>query len=293
MSDPMNILDEKKFNRAWQSLEASNKKLYIATVYTDDFCGSLFFYFRNQIIKKIKPANVISMKVEFNSQYIKEFIRESKEKGASYTVHSAMLEKLTQSMPNNSLVLIIDLDAYPLSKDALKLTFLLANNFKVSGNAQRTNCIENGEHIFAGPSYLCIDTNFVHSLDKPWDVNERSDVGEEISWELGHEINKSIFLPYKTVKRPIWPLKGTKKVYGIGTFFAYYQLPISYHHFFSRNLVAKVDFMLISMIKYLQLELNQYKLYLSRARIRNPMYYIKRSTASLKSSIKYLINRPY
>ena len=280
-----------EINSSWKSLELSGKKLFIANVYTESFSDSLFFHFRNKIIRNLKPDNITTINLEFKTKYIRSFIDEEKKHGKSFTVHSAMLEKLRQILPNNSLVLIIDLDAFPLSNDALKLTFILANKFGISGNAQRTNCIENGEHIFIGPSYMCIDIDLLRSIDTPWDVNKRSDVGEEISWHLGTSINRSLFLPFKTIKPPIWSLKGSQKVYGIGTSFSYEEMPIAYHHFFSRDIIAKSHFLLISFIKYQQLVVNS--LSLSSLKNFSVITALKKIAKSIRSSCYYLINKPF
>ena len=284
-------MNDQELNNAWKSLEGSEKKLFIATVWSDGFGDSFFFGFRNKIIRSLKPATISTINLEFNSKHIKQLINSTKEDDISHTVHSAMLEELRQIIPSNSLVLILDLDAFPLSQEALKLTFVLANKLKVSGNAQRTNCIDNGEHIFVGPSYMCIDSDFLKSLASPWVVNRRSDVGEEISWELGSLIKKSLFLPFKTIKPPIWPLGGTKKVYGIGTYFSYDETPISYHHFFSRNFIGKLHFWFISFITYLFLILNEYSSF--RLRKLNPIVTLKRIARFLRSTWMYLINKPF
>jgi hypothetical protein len=167
-----------------------------------------------------------------------------------------MIRDLIRNLNTNSYCLIIDIDAFPLSKYAIKLSFVLAMLKGINGNIQRTNCIENGEHLFIGPSYICFKTKTIKELkEAAWIVNERSDVSEEITWARPELVDHNLFKPIKTIFNPIWALEGEKKVYGIGTTFGYNNFPINYHHFYSRNFAARLHFFLISFFKFLKIKL--------------------------------------
>ena len=49
---------------------------------------------------------------------------------------------------------------------------------------------------------------------------------------------------------PIWPLEGSTPVYGVGTTFGCDGIPVSYHHFFARNLTSRLHFWWISLLAY-------------------------------------------
>ena len=101
----------------------------------------------------------------------------------------------------------------------------------------------------------CIEellTQIIQNLNESaWIANERSDVSEEITWLKPNLIDQNLFRPINTLFKPIWALEGKKKVYGVGTTFGYKNLPINYHHFYSRNFMARLHFFLISFIKFI------------------------------------------
>ena len=117
--------------------------------------------------------------------------------------------------------------------------------------------IENGAHLFIGPSYICFNTETIQNLNESaWVANKRSDVSEEITWVKPDLIDQNLFRPLKTLSKPIWALERKKKVYGLGTTFGYKNLPVNYHHFYSRNFIARLHFFLISFLKYIKIKLS-------------------------------------
>lgn len=239
----------------WKDILARHRKLFVATLQSREHSRSPVYFFRNRIVDLVSPAEIQTLRISF------DFNELAKNKSNNITWHGLMIEKLVDILPENSICLLLDSDAMPLSESALKLSFVLADKFGVSGNAQRTNCIENNSHIFAGPSYLCFDTDYINILGKGlWLISERSDTGEEIFWRADYSSRENLFSPICTLMRPIWALDGNKPAYGIGTIFGYNNCPVSYHHFCSRVLIARLHFVIVSCLIWLRLTLKNLNL---------------------------------
>ena len=159
----------------------------------------------------------------------------------------------------------------------------------INGNIQRTNCIDNNEHLFIAPSYICFNTETIQNLNESaWIANERSDVSEEITWLKPNLIDQNLFRPIKTLSRPIWPLEGKKKVYGLGTTFGYKDLPVNYHHFYSRNFISRLHFFLISFLKYIKIKLSSINTQKISLKVK-----IKGLLSEIKFATKYILGKIY
>jgi hypothetical protein len=237
----------------WEALLQSGRPLLIATVQTRDLANSWLFHWRHRLIRALAPAPVLLLQLDFDAALQVQQAQGSTAPEGRLTVHGVMLEQLQRLLPRDALCLLIDLDAFPLSRRAVQLSFVLADRDGVCGNAQRTNCISNGEHLFIGPSYCCFSQRLLEPLgDLAWRINDRSDVGEEICWRLPVPMEQNLFRPLHTRFAPIWPLEGSAPVYGVGTTFGCEGIPVSYHHFFARNLTSRLHFCLISFLSYLR-----------------------------------------
>lgn len=248
-------LSKKEVENYWKILVEKDVDLYVYSLSTNNLSKKWNFIYRNKILDLLVPEKVKIGTLEFNKNYCKKESSSSKSKSNYLSIHSVMIRDLIRNLNTKSFCLIIDIDAFPLSKYAIKLTFVLAMLKGINGNIQRTNCINNGEHLFIGPSYICFNTEIIKELKElAWIANERSDVSEEITWAKPELIDHNLFKPMKTLFNPIWPLEGEKKVYGVGTTFGYNNIPVNYHHFYSRNFAARFHFFLISFFKYLKIK---------------------------------------
>ena len=248
------FLTKKEVDKYWRELLKSKEDLFIYTLTTKDISKNWSFLYRNKIINLVTPENIKIVNIEFSKKYCLKESYFSKNKNY-LTIHSVMIRDLINNLNPKSYCLILDIDAFPLSEYAIKLTFVLAMLKGINGNIQRTNCIENGKHLFIAPSYLCFNTIKIKELGElAWIANNKSDVSEEITWEKPELIDQNLFMPLRTLFKPIWALKEEKKVYGIGTTFGYNNLPINYHHFYSRNFIARFHFFLISFFFYLKIK---------------------------------------
>ena len=235
----------------WQALVDSRRPLVIATVQTRDLANSWLFHWRDRLIRALAPPPVLLLNLECEPQLTAQLAAGSEQPDGRLTVHGVMLQQLQRLLPSDALCLLIDVDAFPLSCEAIQLSFVLAARHGLCGNAQRTNCISNGEHLFAGPSYCCFSQGLLEPLgDQAWRINGRSDVGEEICWRLPLPMPEILFRPIHTHFAPIWPLEGSRPVYGVGSTFGCEGVPVSYHHFFARNLTSRLHFWWISLVAY-------------------------------------------
>jgi hypothetical protein len=138
-------------------------------------------------------------------------------------------------------VLIIDVDAIPLSSRALDITFDLAYQGHVVGNIQRSNHCENDQHVYVASSYACFTRETYEYCGNPnlsytnkYDTLEMLTVNAE-------RFNRPVtmFMPYHvtcpTDTGEYWPLKDGMPVYGMGTTFSYRNEPLTFHLFGSAH----------------------------------------------------------
>ena len=274
--------------KKWLEITLSSYNLVIATVITRNFSGWPF-YFRDKIIHNLVPPEVKVLKIEFDYTLLSEMEKKSLNREKSgRTVHGIMCTELQNIIPEKSLCLLIDIDAYPLNKEAIMISFIAAKENGVFGNIQGY-----GDHLYIGPSFMCFDNEKVKNIfgDKVWRINERSDMGGEITWILPEVLDQDLFRPLKTIFKPFWRLdKLEKPSIGIGTTFGYKNKPMTYHHFYSRVWISKVHFFFVSFIAYLKIKFK----YINRIKILDILkkmnFTIRHET---KYGIKYIRNKLY
>lgn len=144
----------------------------------------------------------------------------------------------------HDIVVFLDIDAIPLTDDALDLFIEHAAEGNLVGNAQRSNHIDNHQHMFAAPSAVAMSQQTYDKLGHPSaEPTKRGDVGEEwtyaaeaygvpvqllmpIKWE-----RPVIRMPWETDQRPTWQLAEGYPDYALGTEFGSADRPQIYHHF--------------------------------------------------------------
>jgi len=154
------------------------------------------------------------------------------------------LEESVEQKVDHDVVIILDIDAIPLHEDALEHYATVASQGKLIGNAQRSNHIENGQHVFAAPSTAAISKESFKKIGAPSAMEtNRSDVLEEYTW--GAEVNEvpvDIVLPLRYDKAPqryewegdqppYWSLADGMPVYGMGTTYGTPEMDMFYHNF--------------------------------------------------------------
>lgn len=131
---------------------------------------------------------------------------------------------------HHDVILFLDIDCVPLSDDAIDLYLEKASQGILVGNIQRTNHLDNGQHVFAAPSAVAISKETYLKLGKPSAVETgRSDVAEEWTWaaeSAGVPVEMFMPLRYDSAPKryeweknqpPYWSLKDGMPVYGMGT----------------------------------------------------------------------------
>ena len=254
------LLKVKEILDLWDLILKDKNELYICTLTTKNISNNFSFLFRNRIIKYLAPPKVKIINLDFDLRDCEEAVEKTKYENSKHTIHSYMISESIKLLEKNSFCLLIDIDAFPLNEFAIKTAFSLAKLKGINGNIQRTNCIENNKNIFIAESFMCFNVDLVKSLgDKAWQVNERSDVSEEISWIYPELIDQHLFKPIKTLFKPIWNLREEFPEYGIGTTFGYGNQKINYHHFYARNFLSRLHFFFISLNYYLKIILRDKK----------------------------------
>lgn len=140
-------------------------------------------------------------------------------------------------------ILMLDIDCIPLSTGAIEYSFDKALNGYIVGNIQRSNHIDNNEHVYVAPSALCISKKTFELLGKPsFSPTYRSDIGEELNF-IAKEKNIPIemFLPHNYEKLPLnenkpWDLRNDMPKYGIGTIFVNSDGKEMFYHLFQSRL---------------------------------------------------------
>lgn len=140
--------------------------------------------------------------------------------------------------------LILDIDCIPLSESAIDHMVQEAANGRLIGNAQRTNHLDNNQHVFAAPSASAVSRETFLKLGTPSALETyRSDVLEEYTWAAeSAQIEVDLLMPLRYNKAPerypwevnqppYWPLADGMPVYGMGTTYGLGNDDAFYHNF--------------------------------------------------------------
>jgi hypothetical protein len=153
--------------------------------------------------------------------------------------HGETLDNLARSCMGKGYdtVMFMDIDAIPLSTYAIEYTLQKAQRGHLIGNIQRSNHIQNDQHLFVAPSFMAMQLNYWTWAGQPsFSETDRGDVAEEVTYaweEKGWPMQ--MFMPtgfeQAPLEAPHWNLKDGMPVYGCGTTFAIGMTDISYHAF--------------------------------------------------------------
>ena len=110
-----------------------------------------------------------------------------------------------QKQVDHDIVLFLDIDCIPLSEESIDLYIEKASQGIIAGNAQRTNHLINGQHVFAAPSAVAISKEVFEKIGCPSACEtQRSDVAEEWTWLAEDKgIKVETYLPIKFDAPPI------------------------------------------------------------------------------------------
>ena len=130
-------------------------------------------------------------------------------------------------------IMFLDIDCLPLNANSLDYFFNAAYSGKVIGSAQRSNHIDNGQHVFAAPHNVTFTIELYRKIGDPsFMPNYRGDVAEELTFKAEeNNIPVEILMPLRYDAPPIrmdwepkdappyWDLADGMPKYGIGTTF--------------------------------------------------------------------------
>ncbi len=151
----------------------------------------------------------------------------------------------TEKQLDFDVILFLDIDCIPLSPNAIDYFITEAAKGKIVGNIQRSNHIQNGQHVFAAPSALCLSAETFERIGRPSAMETaRSDVAEEYTWNaerVGVPVEMLMPLKYDEApmrydwekdQPPYWPLADGMPVYGMGTTYGLDDgTPMFFHNF--------------------------------------------------------------
>ena len=130
-------------------------------------------------------------------------------------------------------IMFLDIDCLPLNSDVLDYFFNKAYSGTLIGDAQRSNHIQNDQHVFCAPHNVTFTIEMYRKLGNPsFSPNHRGDVGEELTFKARESnIPIEIIMPLRYDAPPIrmdwepkdsppyWDLADGMPKYGIGTTF--------------------------------------------------------------------------
>jgi hypothetical protein len=158
--------------------------------------------------------------------------------GATMTLLVPMLEKM-----GHDAVLFLDIDCVPVDDSAIDFMFENVYNGKLIGDAQRTNHIDNNQHVFCGAHNVGFSMDLYSKIGKPsFEPTPRGDVAEELTY-LARENNIEVHLlmplsydapPLRMAWEPqnlppYWSLADGMPNFGIGTTYGEGDKPLFWH----------------------------------------------------------------
>lgn len=153
-------------------------------------------------------------------------------------------DKIPKQMDHDA-VLFLDVDAVPLVDRAIDTYLAYAYEGHLAGNAQSSNHIGDGQHMFAAPSAVAISKDTYDKIGRPSAYeNPRADVGEEWTHKAReHKVPVDLAMPmwYDEAphrydwepkdSNPYWTLAKGFPNYGVGTTFGDDLGKLFYHQF--------------------------------------------------------------
>lgn len=122
------------------------------------------------------------------------------------------------------IIVVLEIDCIPLNDKVLDYCVERAAAGAVVGNAQRSNHIQNGQHVYAAPSLQAFSLQTYEKIGKPSFLpTKRGDVSEELTYAAEeNDVPVELFMPLRFEEAPGeapegWPLADGMPRYGLGT----------------------------------------------------------------------------
>jgi len=151
--------------------------------------------------------------------------------------------RMNESDPNlkYDAIIILDIDCVPVSDKTFDYMVEKISQGYLVGNAQRSNHIQNNEHVFCAPSLIGFSLETYNKIGRPtFQSTQRGDAAEELTYKAEeHGVPIELWMPARFDASPPgldnWPLATGMPVYGIGTTFTIPEIgEASYHNFMIR-----------------------------------------------------------
>lgn len=203
---------------------------------------------QNPCIASIFMGNINPKTVQRQKEVVAKF---NKTKIPHYQVLTEVnpgftMDKLVDMLENkgHDAIMFLDIDCVPLNENSLSYMFDLVDQGKIAGDAQRSNHIENAQHVFCAPHNVTFGLKMYRELKNPsFMPNARGDVAEELTFVAEeNNIPVEILMPIKfdappirmaweTDATPHWNLADGMPVYGIGTTFGKDNVEMFWHNY--------------------------------------------------------------
>ncbi len=150
---------------------------------------------------------------------------------ADKTPHGTWMVEMLEHAQSDDIVIICDIDAFPLTRAAYEEAVAHAQSGKLYGLAQFSNH-KPGNQIYAGPMFMAFQKRLWELVGKPDLRSSKLYDAAEIMSALARQQNiELVMVSPTTCLIPKWAL-GHEGVFGIGTFYGRNQF---FHLFESRN----------------------------------------------------------
>ena len=202
----------------------------------------------NPCIASLFMKNIDERTVRFQTQVVQKF---NKSKIPHYPVLTDAppgytMDKLIDMLEQkgHDAIMFLDIDCVPVSDIALDYFFDKAYNGWIVGDAQRSNHIQNDQHVFCAPHNVTFTiANYRKCGNPSFLPNHRGDVGEELTFRAReNNIPLEIIMPvrfdappirmsWETDQTPYWALADGMPGYGIGTTFGNDKGELFWHNY--------------------------------------------------------------
>jgi hypothetical protein len=141
-------------------------------------------------------------------------------------------------------IMFLDIDCIPLSCKSIEYFFSRAYDGVLIGDIQRSNHIDNGQHVFAAPHNITFTIELYNKLNRPtFKPTHRGDTAEELTF-LAEENNIEVelimpirydasphYFGWEKMYVPYWTLASGMPNYGIGTTFGNHIGELWWHNY--------------------------------------------------------------
>jgi hypothetical protein len=204
---------------------------------------------KNPFIATIFMNNIDRRSVQLQQEVVKKYNKSNIPHVSVLTNTNAgqTMTLLTQELVKRGCdaIMYLDVDCVPLNDKAIDYFFEKAYAGVLIGDAQRSNHIENGQHVFCAPHNITFTIETYDKIGKPtFNPTSLGDVAEELTFKAREaNIPIEILMPLKYDAPPIrmdwepkdappyWDLADGMPKYGIGTTYGKDGVEMFWHMF--------------------------------------------------------------